>query len=223
MLTISDKPSPDVGAAFGVHYGYGITDQFNLLVEVQYALLSLGPPAAPMSMTMPMSGSGSGSTTPPMPTATNDPSQMWNADIGLTYVLDVLRWVPYFGVLAGGYLLNGGGLPGSLILPGGEIVVGLDYLVTPRWAVGGEFSEHFPLHGHGRLHVVFDLLRADGVSLGEVIRGSPRVARGSGHGDQGLPPWGRGWATGIRAWLPWGKSLGHGDQGLPPWGKSLCY
>ena len=135
MLTISDKPSPDFGAAFGVHYGYGITDQFNLLVEAQYALLSLGTPAAPMSM--------SASGAPAMPTANNDPSQMWNADIGLTYVLDVLRWVPYFGALAGGYLLNGGGLPGSLILPGGEIVVGLDYLVTPKWAVGGEFSEHF--------------------------------------------------------------------------------
>jgi hypothetical protein len=135
MLTISDKPSPDFGAAFGIHYGYGITDQFNLLVEVQYALLSLGTPAAPMSM--------SGSAPPSTPMPTNDPSQMWNADIGLTYVLDVLRWVPYFGALAGGYLLNGGGLPGSLILPGGEIVVGLDYLVTPKWAVGGEFSEHF--------------------------------------------------------------------------------
>lgn len=141
MLTISDKTSPDVGAAFGVHYGYGITDQFNLLVEVQYALLSLGTPAAPMSPPTSMAMSASG--TPPMPTATNDPSQMWNADIGLTYVLDVLRWVPYFGALAGGYLLNGGGLAGSRLLPGGEIVVGLDYLVTPKWAVGGEFSEHF--------------------------------------------------------------------------------
>jgi len=135
ILAISDKATPDVGAGFGVHYGYGITDQFNLLVEAQYALLSLGTPAAPMSM--------SASGAPAMPTANNDPSQMWNADIGLTYVLDVLRWVPYFGALAGGYLLNGGGLPGSLILPGGEIVVGLDYLVTPKWAVGGEFSEHF--------------------------------------------------------------------------------
>ncbi len=122
MLTIADKATPDIGAAFGVHYGYGITDQFNLLVELQYGLLALNVfPNDP-------------------PT---HPAQLWNADIGVTYVLDVLRWVPYFGALAGGYMLNGGTLPGTLVLPGGDIVVGLDYLVTPRWAVGFEVSEHF--------------------------------------------------------------------------------
>jgi hypothetical protein len=31
----------------------------------------------------------------------------------------------------------------SLILPGAEVVVGLDYLVTPRWAIGFEAGEHF--------------------------------------------------------------------------------
>jgi hypothetical protein len=122
MLTIADKATPDIGAAFGVHYGYGITDQFNLLVELQYSLLALDVfPNDP-------------------PT---HPSQMWNCDIGVTYVLDVLRWVPYFGGLAGGYLMNGGTLPGPLVLPGAEIVVGLDYLVTPKWALGFEVSEHF--------------------------------------------------------------------------------
>jgi hypothetical protein len=129
MLTISDKSTPDIGAAFGIHYGYGITDQFNLLVEAQYALLALGSPAPAM-----------GSTTP---ASTVDPGQLWSADAGLTYVLDVLRWVPYFGAMAGGYLFQGGALPSAVLLPGVEIVVGLDYLVTPRWAVGFEFNEHF--------------------------------------------------------------------------------
>jgi hypothetical protein len=122
MLTIADKSTPDIGAAFGIHYGYGITDQFNLLIELQYSLLALNV----------------FSTDPP-----THPAQMWNADIGATYVLDVLRWVPYFGALAGGYLMNGGTLPSPLLLPGAEIVVGLDYLVTPKWAVGVELSEHF--------------------------------------------------------------------------------
>jgi hypothetical protein len=137
MLTISEpttgKTTIEAGPAFGIHYGYGITDQFNLLVEVQYAVL-FGAATTPMSAT--------GSTTPSN-ASTVDPGQLWSADAGLTYVLDVLRWVPYFGAMAGGYLFQGGALPASVLLPGAEIVVGLDYLVTPRWAVGFEFNEHF--------------------------------------------------------------------------------
>jgi hypothetical protein len=123
LLTIADKSTPDVGAAFGIHYGYGITDQFNFLAELQYSVLALNVfPTDP----------------------TTHPAQMLNADVGVTYVLDVLRWVPYFGALAGGYMMYGGTVqPNPLLLPGAEIVVGLDYLVTPKWAVGVELSEHF--------------------------------------------------------------------------------
>jgi hypothetical protein len=123
MLSVEDASTPFIGPAFGIHYGYGITDQFNLLVEAQYGLVAFGPP---------------GATEPP-----THPAQIWNADVGLTYILDVLRWVPYFGALAGGYLMSGHSLLSPLVLPGAEIVVGLDYLVTPRWAVGFEASEHF--------------------------------------------------------------------------------
>jgi hypothetical protein len=135
MLTIADKATPDFGPAFGLHYGYGITDQFNLLVELQYSLLALG--TATPAGTTPASGA------PPASTSVSDPAQLWNADIGVTYILDVLRWVPYFGALAGAYVLDGGSLPGALVLPGAQIVVGLDYLVTPKWGVGFELSEHF--------------------------------------------------------------------------------
>ena len=125
ILTIADKATPDVGAAFGLHYGYGITDQFNLLIEAQYALLALA---------------ADNKGDPP-----THPAQLWNADVGATYVLDVLRWVPYFGALAGAYVMTGGTLASPLFMPGGQLVVGLDYLVTPKWAVGFEFSEHFLL------------------------------------------------------------------------------
>jgi hypothetical protein len=121
VLTIADKATPDVGAGFGIHYGYGITDQFNLVLELQYAVLALD--------VFP--------TDPP-----THPATMWNADVGLTYLLDVMRWVPYFGGLLGGYWMNGGTV-GSLILPGADLVAGLGYLVTPRWLVGFEASEHF--------------------------------------------------------------------------------
>lgn len=149
MLTIPDTPTPELGPAFGVHYGYGITDQFNLLVEFQYSLLSLAVnnPAAPAS--------SSGTATPATPTSTNDPAQMWNGDVGLTYILDVLRWVPYFGALAGGYVMNGGTLTAARFLPGAEIVVGLDYLLTPKWAVGFELSEHFLFYNPTSLYTSY--------------------------------------------------------------------
>src|SRR5579859_1509302 len=93
ILAIANS-NADLGPAFGIHYGYGITDQFNLLAELQYSIVAFSAPAR----------AAMGDTT--------HPSQMWNADVGVTYILDVLRWVPYFGALAGGYMLSGGDLLG---------------------------------------------------------------------------------------------------------------
>jgi hypothetical protein len=123
ILTISDKKAPDIGAGAGFHYTYGITDQFNLIAEVQYSRVAWSAPSP---------------TDPP-----THPANAWNADVGAAYVLDVLRWIPYFGALGGAYVLDGGTIPGNLVLPGAEVVVGLDYLLTPVWSVGVEGSEHF--------------------------------------------------------------------------------
>jgi hypothetical protein len=123
MLTISDQSTPDVGAGVGLHYTYGITDQFNLIAEVHYSRVAFNA-ISPLD--------------PP-----THPTNLWNADVGAAYVLDVLRWVPYFGALGGGYVLDGGTIPGNLVLPGAEIVVGCDYLLTPVWSIGVEASEHF--------------------------------------------------------------------------------
>jgi hypothetical protein len=125
LLTISDPPTPEVGPAFGLHYKYGLTDQILLLAGVQYSLL------AP---------NGVRADNPPTHT---HPANLWNADVGAAYVLDVLRWVPYFGGLLGGYVLDGGTMAGNLVLPGAELVAGLDYLLTPEWSVGVEAGEHF--------------------------------------------------------------------------------
>jgi hypothetical protein len=124
ILTINDQSAPDVGPAFGLHYTYGITDQVNLIAGAQYSLVALNANA----------------TTPPTYT---HPTNLFNADVGVAYVLDVLRWVPYFGGLAGAYVLDGGTIQGNLFLPGAQVVVGLDYLLTPVWSVGIEGSEHF--------------------------------------------------------------------------------
>lgn len=122
MLTISDQSAPDVGAGIGLHYTYGITDQFNLIAEVHYSRVAFNA-ISPLD--------------PP-----THPTNLSNADMGVAYVLDVLRWVPYFGALGGGYVLDGGTIPGTLVLPGAELVAGCDYLLTPVWSIGVEVSEH---------------------------------------------------------------------------------
>jgi hypothetical protein len=123
MLTISDQSTPDIGAGVGLHYTYGLTDQFNLISEVQYSRVAFNAISQ---------------ADPP-----THPANVGNADVGVAYVLDVMRWVPYFGGLAGAYVLDGGTIPGNLVLPGAELAVGMGYLLTPVWSLGIEASEHF--------------------------------------------------------------------------------
>ena len=57
----------------------------------------------------------------------NRPTSFSNAGVGVSYVLDVLRWIPYGGVLLEGYSANGGTVQGPSIAVGGAIALGLDY------------------------------------------------------------------------------------------------
>ncbi|MGA2448759.1 MAG: hypothetical protein ABTD50_08805 [Polyangiaceae bacterium] len=123
VLVVSDKSSADVGSAFGVHYAYGLSDQFLLLARASIS------PVAP--------DEHADSASSP-----NDrPAGFVAASIGAAYVFDVLRWVPYAGLLMGGYALYGGTLGGSpRVLPGVALVVGLDYRLDRAWSLG--FSLH---------------------------------------------------------------------------------
>ena len=71
------------------------------------------------------------------------PTQIAHALVGVGYVIDILRWVPYFGILAGGYRLAGGTLDNQLVVIGGAVQVGLDYQLSRQWAVGGAAQQHF--------------------------------------------------------------------------------
>jgi hypothetical protein len=113
-----------IGAAVDAHYVYGITDQFNLLVEGSWSTVSFH--------------------------GGNDPSHTrpnWLAtgDAGASYVLDVLRWVPYFGLLIGATTLSGGPLDRTKVLPDVSIAVGLDYRIDRSWSVGVAGREHLLL------------------------------------------------------------------------------
>lgn len=123
MLIVSGKNAPDVGGLVGTHWTYGISDALNLMVEAQWSLVALNEkPSA---------------STPPI-------RPLWaaNADVGVGYVFDVLRWVPYAGVLAGGYDLSGGTIAGSKILLGAAIAIGCDYRFGRTLAAGIALRQH---------------------------------------------------------------------------------
>jgi hypothetical protein len=71
------------------------------------------------------------------------PTQIDHALVGVGYVIDILRWVPYFGVLAGGYRIAGGTLDSQQVILGGAVQLGLDYQLSRQWAVGAAGQQHF--------------------------------------------------------------------------------
>lgn len=117
VLSIDDKSTVSLGGGVGAHWLYGLNDQFNLLVEGAGSLVALKE-------------TGDSSTPRTRPTSVSHLAG------GLAYTLDVIAWVPYFGVLAGGFVLNGGTLDHALVLPGAQLALGLDYKVSRHWNVG---------------------------------------------------------------------------------------
>lgn len=109
------------GGAVAVHWAYGLNDMFNLMVEGSTSLMGLG--------------------TPQDPTHTR-PNWAANAGVGVGYVFDVSRWVPYVGVLAGGCVLWGGAVSRAKVLPDAVLALGLDYRLTRSFAVGVSFRQH---------------------------------------------------------------------------------
>jgi hypothetical protein len=123
MLVLGSTSKPDIGGSAGAHWTYGLSDAFNLMVEGSWSLLELGTPEGKnLPKTL--------------------PSWAANADVGVAYVLDVLQWVPYVGVLGGGYAFSGGTIDGAKLLPGVAIALGLDYRVRPNLSLGVAVRQH---------------------------------------------------------------------------------
>jgi hypothetical protein len=125
VLVVKDKGSSDIGGSLGVHYAYGLSDAFNLMIEGSYSLLALhqdlDSPKTPRTF----------------------PAQAGSAGVGLGYVFDVLQWVPYAGVLAGGTVFWGGTIDGATVLGDATVAIGLDYRVTTGTSVGIALRQHF--------------------------------------------------------------------------------
>jgi len=123
MLVQSGRSTPDIGPAAGLHMTYGLSDAFNLLVEGGWSLLQ---PSTPHGSSVPKTM----------------PAWAANLDVGVVYVLDVFQWVPYAGLLVGGYDFAGGTIPGSKPYVGAALALGLDYRIRPRWTVGVAVRQH---------------------------------------------------------------------------------
>jgi hypothetical protein len=134
LVVQGNSTSTLTGAGFGLHYTYGITDAINLVADGGASL---------------------------MPFGANSLSTMSNVDLGLAYVLDVLRWVPWGAAEVGGYALTGNPVGGTQILPGVALAIGLDYRLDRSWAAGIVLRQHmlftdvstFPSFTQGLLRV----------------------------------------------------------------------
>lgn len=125
VLNVADKSTASVGAGLTLHYAYGLTDQFNFMVEGGSHVVALDQQL----------------DTPETPRTF--PARVDQAGVGIGYVLDVLRWVPYFGVLGTGYVVSGGTLESPKVVAGVALAAGLDYQLSRSFAVGLALRQHF--------------------------------------------------------------------------------
>ena len=123
LLIMSDKT--DLGGGAGVHWTYGLSDAVNLMAEGAWSVVAPGEKLRSAA------------------TPRTRPGSVADVDLGIGYVLDVGQWVPYGGVLAGGYALTAGTISGTRILPGLATALGLDYRFDRSWAAGVAFRQHF--------------------------------------------------------------------------------
>jgi hypothetical protein len=124
VLAVAAKSQSDVGAGVGAHWSYGLSDAFNLMVDGDWSLVALGEKIH------------NGTTPRTLPT------NVTNVGAGISYVFDVLRWVPWAGILVGGYALGGGTISGIKILPGASLALGLDYRCSRTLAIGVSLRQH---------------------------------------------------------------------------------
>ena len=123
-LKVDDKSTTSLGAGAGVDFKYGINDAFNLHLEAGHSVVAadeqLDSPATPHTR----------------------PSTVSTAALGVTYVLDIVRIVPYGGALMGAGLLRGGTLDKSLVLPDVQLAFGADYYLSRNFALGAAYRQH---------------------------------------------------------------------------------
>jgi hypothetical protein len=127
VLAIDDKSTKSVGAGGGLHYAYGLTDAWNFMAEATSSIVALDEKLETKD------------------TPRTRPAGVDTVGLGMGYTIDVMRWVPYIGVLASGAVLSGGTLDRPLAVGGLQLAAGLDYMLTPNLGVGFAFRQHMML------------------------------------------------------------------------------
>lgn len=96
----------DIGPVLGVHGAYGISDVFDVRLELQASRNDLA----------------------------GFPVWFYATRAGLAYKLDVLQWIPYGGPSAGAFFVTWS--DGTLLRPCVGAFVGLDYAVSEHVGIG---------------------------------------------------------------------------------------
>ncbi len=104
------------GFGGGAHLAYGLRDDLNALLEV-------GATSHPVYVNRPQLLVASGA-------------------VGAAYTLDVIAWVPYFGLLVGGYRFSGAELGQAQYKLGFQAALGMDYRFSRDLAVGAQLRYH---------------------------------------------------------------------------------
>jgi hypothetical protein len=134
MLGIKQKDGPSVGMGFLAHWAYGLTDQWQVAVEGGYSIVSTGEQKDIMVK----------QDNQMIKLPNNRPAHVFHGGAGIHYVLDVLRWVPYFGIHATTFGLLGGNLDSPRFAFGMTLAAGIDYQLTRAFTIGFAARQHFP-------------------------------------------------------------------------------
>jgi hypothetical protein len=94
------------GPAFGIHGAYGLSDVFDLRLELQ------------------ASRNGVGSL----------PVSFYGTRLALAYKVDVIQWIPYAAISGGGFAIAWEGA--ALFRPSAGVMLGLDYAVSRHVGLG---------------------------------------------------------------------------------------
>ncbi|APR99376.1 outer membrane beta-barrel protein [Pajaroellobacter abortibovis] len=107
-----------------LHYAYGLNDALNLIIE--------GSTLAEVK-----------ESDEKKRAIDSSPASTTYLGGGVTYIIDILSWIPYVGGLVGGTCFTGKGTSYPTIQPHLQFAAGLDYQLERNWAVGLAFRYAF--------------------------------------------------------------------------------
>ena len=134
----SDSRGVYSGVAVGGHAACGLTDSYDLLLEGDTSFHPVGNGYSAVNFT--------------------------HVSVGAAYSLDIVTWVPYFGLLVGGYRVSGGGLEQAHYDLGFQAALGLDYRFSPSWSTGVQVRYHTFREDPLSVHYMTSLLRFEYVA-----------------------------------------------------------